>query len=361
LNVNVGGNYNHYHSRNEAISSPSVYFNSNSEGLNLSLNEVYRNYASASDYFYSISSNDQLNISDHYNDQPITDSTRQTSYFGQKTQNYAFSIGIGWGKMRNVTSVVSAIRFQERLKQLNLLNNDLDEKTIEDLANQFYREGYYSSVHVRPDKYFWDDVEKTVSADGVTLGGLNQYADSYLREVPGELRFSRNEGVVAGIDLQVSYNNNYTSYDTPPINEQLYTLGNAYVNYSHQLNLNSQVIFNFSLSGGPSVTKNSVVRQEYIVGAEVGYDYELTDRIIASIDNAFGLTFQNTGAQERNLSNDLNLRLNYFVEDNLSLTGSYTWNYTDSKYVTLPDRETQNYNYVQVGFTYYLERGFLYK
>jgi hypothetical protein len=50
-----------------------------------------------------------------------------------------------------------------------MLNNDLSEKTIEDLAQQFYKHSYYSTVHERPDKYFWQDIEKTLSNDGIIL------------------------------------------------------------------------------------------------------------------------------------------------------------------------------------------------
>ncbi len=362
LNAGAYGSYYHNHYESEQTgASTSTYSNSNSNTLDLAMNEVYRDYGSTNDFFYSINSTGQLAIASQYNDQPISDSTRRTFYDGEKAQNYTFSIGFGWGKMRNVTSVVSAIRFQERLKQISLLNHDLDEKTIEDLANQFYRQGYYSSVHVRPDKYFWDDVEKTLSDDSVSLAGLNQYADSYIREVPGELRFSRNEGVVVGVDLQVSYINNYGSTNNPSISEQLYTLGNAYLDYSHQLDLNSQVNFDISFSGGPSLTKSSIVKQEYVFSADAGYDYELTDRIVTSIYNTFGLNFYNQEPQAKRLSNELSFQLNYFVEDNLSLTGSYTWNYTASKYMSLPDRETQDHNSIQIGFTYYFERGLLYK
>jgi len=244
LEVTPSGGYQNLRYGNIADTLSNNYTKSRTDNLNIKVNEIYRNYIGGNDLFYSISSNSIINIFEEYGDNPLTDTTRQTTYLGDKQQSYDFSFGIGWGKMRNVTPVVSALRFQDRLKQLNLLNSDLSEKTIEDLAQQFYREGYYASVHVRPDKYFWDDVEKTLSADNVSLSGLNQYADSYIREVPGELRFARNEGMVTGVNLQISYNNNYYSY--APINEQLYTLGNAYLDYSHQLNLNSQVSLNLS-------------------------------------------------------------------------------------------------------------------
>ncbi len=361
LRVMADGSYQRNRSTNYTVFSPTDYAINSTDNVDITAYEDYRNYLTGDDMFYSIGSTDVFSSYAQYLNDRNQDSTRSTSYYGGKTQQYSVSIGIGWGKMRNVTSVVSAIRFQERLKQLNLLSNDLNEKTIEDLAEQFYRQGYYSNVHVRPDKFFWDDVEKTLSNDGVSLAGLNQYADLYIREVPGELRFVRNEGIVGGVNLQLSYNNSYYSQAFPKINEQFYTLVNGYVNFSHQMDLNSQVSFNLSLSGGPNLIKNSTVKQEYFVNAEAGYDYELTDRLVASLNDGFGLTFQNMGIQGKDLSNQLNLGFNYFVEDNMSLSASYSWTYNDDKYISYYAHESVNNNSVNVGLTYYLQRGFLYK
>lgn len=316
LNVMADGSYQRYRGNEYTVFSPNDYYITTTDNVDIAASEDYRTYSSGSDMYFSVGSTDQFSAHSGYRDSRNVDSTRSTFYSGQKNQMYTVSFGIGLGKMRNVTSVVSALRFQDRLKQLNLLSNDLNEKTIEDLAEQFYRQGYYSNIHVRPDRFFWDDVEKTLSADGVSLSGLNQYAESYIREVPGELRFSRNEGVVVGVDLKFSYNSNYYSGFLHPISEQLFTLGETYVNYSHQMDLNSQINFDISLNGGPNLIKNPGIKQEYVFNAGAGYNYELTDRLVAFIDDGFGLTFQNMGIQGKHLSNYLNFGLNYFVEDN---------------------------------------------
>ncbi|MCL4540092.1 MAG: hypothetical protein M1378_10945 [Bacteroidetes bacterium] len=363
VNLNASGDYERSYYGSEGPGYPPSYYSKNySDGVNLTASETYRNYLQKGDMFYSVGSNAQLNTYDHYTDSPTSDSTRHVVYTGTKNQNYTLSLGIGWGKMRNVTPVVSAIRFQQRLKQLNLLNGDLSETTIEDLAQQFYRQGYFSNVHVRPDKFFWQDVQNTLSRDGVSLDGLNQYADSYIREVPNELRFMRDEGIVGGINFQLGYGNSYGSADVSPegMVEQLLALGNAYLDFSHQLNLNSQVNFSISLSAGPNLTKNPQFRQQYETSVGVGYDYELTDRMVTSVSESFDLTFQNAGVQKKYLSNNSNLAVNYFVEDNVSFTASYSWSYYDNK--------NQNYSgfhgvinesYVRFGLTYYIDRGLM--
>lgn len=263
------------------------------------------------------------------------------------------------GRVRNVTAVVTAIRLQERLKQVNALNKDLDEKTIEELAQNFSRDGYYSDVHDRPAKYIWQDIEKTLSNNGITLSGLNQYADSYIRETLSEITLIRNEGFKTSINLEMNYNNVYNSNN--PINEQLYTLLLGTMSYSHQLNLNSQISFDAALSGGPNVISNPEIRQEYVLSTEVGYDYELTDRLFATLHNSFNITFQNANAQGKSLFNDLSFVLHCFVEDNLALVASYTWDYTDSKHIYNYTWENEgNNHFVSLGFTYYIDRAMIF-
>jgi len=332
---------------------------SNSYNGNLNVQFTLNNYFNHEDVFYSFGSNIIVQMNDNKSEQD--QASISSTYEGNKLQNYIFSFGIGKGKLRNVTPVVSALRFQERMKQLNLINNDLSENTIEGLAQQFYKQTYYSQIHDRPDKYFWQDIEKTLSKGGVSLSGLNMYADNYLRETTNEIRFMRNEGLIAQMDIQLNYNNIYSSFTTSKIAEQFFTLVNLYLEYSHQLNLNSQLRFNLSLSGGPNILTRPAIRQEYSLNGDIGYDYELTDRLVISLEDTFYILFQNTNEEYRNVGNTLGLTANYFVEDNLSLYATYNWDYNDSKYFSTTIYNSQNHNSLSIGFTYYFERGFLYQ
>ena len=360
LNADVEGSYYNQFERTKSPTDTATLNQAfqKDAGLQLELSSSYRNYGTNENIFYSISSNLEANLDDQYQNASVPSGEE---YTGSKYQSYDVSFGFGIGKIRNVTPVVSAIRFQERMKQLNLIDSDLSEKAIEDLAEEFYRAGYYSQVHDRPGKFFWQDVQKALAGDGVSLTGLNEYAYSYLSEVPGELRFTRNEGAVAGINLELSYANSYYAHGYPVINEQFYTLGNLYAQYSHQLNLNSQIALNISLSGGPDVIKNSAIRQEYTGTGNVNYSYELTDRIVTTITNTFNLMFFNSLNQEKYLRDNLTASLNYFVEDHISISGSYNWalfrevNYNGFSIYNESD------NFINIGLTYYIDRGFIYK
>jgi hypothetical protein len=358
LNAYANGSYSNNYSKNEnSLNTNNNYAKQINWQLYLSLVGNYKNYLSESYLFYSFGSNIRINMTDErFEGYYLNDSYGDLPYKGTKDQNYNILMGVGWGKMRNVTPVVSAIRLQERLKQLNLLNDDFNESTIEDLAEQFSKEIYYSNVYNMSGKYFWGDIEKTLAINGVSLSGLNQYGSYYLKEISNEIRFQRNEGILGGINLQLDY---YSYYANSNISEVFFTLANIYFNYSHQLNLNSQINFNISFNGGPNITNHPYVRQKYSINSVIGYNYELTDRVVTSISNTFSQSFTNSDGQPKTLTNDVNLSVNYFIEDKISLNTSYELFYSNNKY--FHNKGSQLNNILSLGLTYYIDKGFLYK
>ena len=359
LNTSLSGSYSQQYSESQSPSNPQMSTDRYKDyATSLTLIFTDNNYISPNDIFYSLGSNISVTMED--NKDELSGGMTRNTYNGNKQQNYSFSAGLGIGKRRNVTPVVSAIRFQERLKQVNMLDGDLSDKTIEDLAQKFYKQTYYSAIHDRPDKYFWQDIEKTLSNDGVTLKDLNMYADAYLRESVNEVRFLRSEAFIGGVNLRGEYQNYYSASTGNgfTIDEQFLALGEAYFTYSHQLNLNSQINLGMTISGGPNIIKHQNERQEYLLSANIGYNYEITDRLVASSNNLFNLDFLNYDKQEKILSNMLGLSLRYFIEDNLSLNANYQWNYQVNK-PNYYENNTNNNHSINLGFTYYFERGFL--
>ncbi len=51
--------------------------------------------------------------------------------------------------------------------------------------------------------------------------------------------------------------------------------------------------------------------------------------------------------------------MNLFVEDDISLTASYSWRYSGMKYTFAPGLDERINNNIQVGFTHYMGRGFM--
>jgi hypothetical protein len=359
FNIYANGSYiNRYNKSNYSIDTINSYEKERELNAYLNIDFNYKKYLHESDLFYSIGSKSSIEISDQRKEGTYVNNLRL--YEGTKNQDYNILFGIGWGKIRNVSPVVSAIRFQERLKQLNIINSNLNEKTIEDLAEQLSKEMYYSTVYNRSGKYLWDDIEKSLSRNGISLSGLNQYGSYYLKEISSEIRFQRNEGLSTGLNFQFNYNNFFYSNYIDKINEQYYSLGNVYLNCSHQLNLNSQINFNLSLSGGPNLSKHPHYRQKYLINSEVGYNYELTDRLVTSISDKFSLSFINlSDGQIKELRNDLQLRANYFIEDKISLNMAYLLSYAKFQYPLASNSELDDI--FSIGLTYYIDKGFLYK
>ncbi len=359
IDANIAGSYSHSYSENHYPTDP--FFSSdknNNFSTNITLSISNNNYLNRSNIFYSLCSDINVNMSDSKHEGNYR--TISHSYSGSKNQNYKFSLGVGVGKIRNVTPVVTAIRFQERLKQINLLDKNLSNETIENLAQHFSRQNYFSMVHVRPDKYFWQSIDNSLTKDGVSLSGLNMYSSAYLMESLNEIRFLRQEGCMAGFNFQFNYQNTYQANgDNHQIDEEFFTLGNVYLKYSHQLNLNSQVNFNLSLSAGPNVIAHPESKQFYSLDAGAGYNYEITDWLVASVSDQFGLEFQNKSLQQKILTNSFMIGVNYFVEDNLSFNFNYNWGYSIYKNYYLYNPSTNNNHSVNIGFTYYIDRGIL--
>lgn len=362
ISANLNGAYDHNytsHENSQSVSSDKVKQNNYSAIINVSM--TLNDYISSSNFFYSTGSTIYINMRESKFEQ--TSGSASESFRNNKSQNYSISLGIGFGKLRNVTPVVTAIRFQERMKQLGLINSNLSNKTIEDLAMQFFKQPYYSDVHSRPEKYFWKGIDDVISKDGISLQGLNMYASAYLRESLNEVRFFRQEGLVAGLNLVLKYSN---LYEYPLILTEDLTLAfNPYFTFSHQLNLKSQINFSASFTGGPVISKHSNTRQNYTISVRAGYNYELTDRLVCSVEDDFGYSLINTSNQNKSWSDALTLDLSYFVEDDILISSSYRWSYNHATYQgydpgQYPSVVSENlYNTFDFGVTYYFDRGFL--
>lgn len=287
-----------------------------------------------------------------------------------KTQIYNISAGIGWGRLRNVTPVVSAIRFQERMKQLNIITEDLSNEEINSLAEQFSRYDYNTSVHNRAQKYFWENLFSALHRSGISTSEINEYALNYLQEVPTENRFIRYEGSYAGLDATLRYSSSYGFANSFEVSNQPYSwtsraeqstlLLGIYYSYSHQLNLDSQLGISVVLNGGPGLSELYTVKQEYNAALNLKYDFELTDRLVVSLNNQLNYTIQNLGYTSKALANILSADLYYFIEDNINISLDYEYYFHDSRNNRYPGKPQQNDHLLNLGFNYYFDRGILF-
>jgi hypothetical protein len=351
----LDGIYNYYGQKN----SNDIYESYNKRiNINFEASSEYNKYFGQDNLFFNLASSAYVTIDELYSN-PYNSTVEV--YSSNKVQNYTLRLGFGWGKIRNVTPVVSAIRFQERLKQLNLINNDLSGNAINDLAQQFSKEDYYGLVHDRPGKYFWQDVEDVLVKHNLSSNSLNEYSRQFLQETPYEIRFLRKEGIEAMLDLRFEYDNIYTS-ETSLISENLSPQLYGFLEFDHQLNLNSQLRAYVSLSGGPNLSEHSLTNQTYDCLLSINYDYELTNRFVMSIGNSLSQVFTNRKhalPQIKSLVYNLSVSCDYFIEDQISLTTRYTFNYNGTNYQYVKTSGVNNN--LSIGITYFIDRGFILK
>jgi hypothetical protein len=322
--------------------------------FNFALAVNSNNYIKSSNIFYSLGTNIDINVS-HLKNLPFA-VEYDNDYLS--VQNYIISAGIGWGRIRNITPVISAIKLQEKLKLVSSINDNLKEKTINGLAQKFSEVQQYIDDNGKPDNLFWKEFENIISDDGINPIKQNQFIESYLQHAQNDIRFMRNEGFETSLNLQMNYHNrNEWSYY---ITKQLYTLLNGRLDFSHQLNLKSQINFTMGLSGGTNILTDSEYKQYYDFSAGLGYDYELTEKLLIIVQNKFYVNFQNTYVQTKFLFNDIGLNLYYFIFNNMSIRVSYTWDYNVNKFINRDEDYINNHHNINIGLTYYIDRGMIF-
>ena len=120
-------------------------------GYDINLVPSFIRYIQNTDFFMSSGLTANLNINRSGEKDEINNSSQ---FLKKDLQRYRIEIGLGYGKIRNVTPLVQAARFQNRLMVLNKLNTGFNEKTMLALARQFSKSNAYNTVYERPAKYF---------------------------------------------------------------------------------------------------------------------------------------------------------------------------------------------------------------
>jgi hypothetical protein len=87
------------------------------------------------------------------------------------------TLGIGYGRVRDATGVYSAQLIEERLRAMGRLTRALSPATRTAIAQLHYIAGDFLAAHDRPSRYFWQEVERVLNADGALAeGGLDAYS-----------------------------------------------------------------------------------------------------------------------------------------------------------------------------------------
>ena len=89
------------------------------------------------------------------------------------------SIGTGVGRVRDATPVHEAQVLEERLLETGTLSRPLTRSARERLAVLFTTRGRFVFAHSRPDKYFWEEIERVLSEDGALANGALTLYDAH--------------------------------------------------------------------------------------------------------------------------------------------------------------------------------------
>ncbi len=304
----------------------------------------------------------------------------QNTYSDSKTQNYVVGIGVGTGKIRDVTSVITALRFEERLKQVNLLNGQLTDDQINSIAQQFSLFSFYNAAYDRPGKYFWDDMRKILDGFEINLSQSTLHSQYYIFESVNELKFRRIEGSIINAGLDFNYQKSemrdyisadYLKYsDNPPryytaiskqSTESIFPGIELNAQVSNQLSLYSQIGYGINYASHVNVSeiKNSVNYHQ--LSGFLKFDHEITDQFVVTFSN--NIDFINTNFTYGHiniLSNQFKNKFIFFIEDQLGLQFDYNFIYrqTTGEYAVKTDYFYRDHTYF-IGLTYFFNKSLI--
>ncbi|MEL7832607.1 hypothetical protein [Fodinibius sp. Rm-B-1B1-1] len=285
-------------------------------------------------------------------------------------------VGVGIGRVRNVSPVIRAMRLRERTGALNS-GLRFSEQDVLSAADQMTRYQGYQRRYDRPSKYFWGDLDQNTNID---LGSLNAFDMFYLTDVFNEAIGTRLEGweLVGGV--QFNYSNDLERTEEPmnqidPVNRDVSInkgiAGFIDGRWYHNSSLNQQwgVVGDVRLSYPLGVRDTALATQrDFSAGIEVNWLWNVTDRFLfqSAIRNIYGRTkFEDTGGvgtpseiSEWDNRVLLNSSLNYFLENSLALNvsvGSQLLHQGDNQTESQLDRRFLSWN-VNVGARYYFNR-----
>jgi hypothetical protein len=363
--------------RNEDISArirfrPNYYRVFQSEKLNYSLQA---NLSSAIYYNEDVYPNERIqrdydngaHISSYFNKYFKNDYFYYTSigsryYYNEKnySENYSnndrldrgiesnLSVGIGKGRVRDVSPVFKALRLRERIEALNK-GHTLNEEQVKNIAAKFALYPKFSSLYDRYEKYFWAEIGPEL---GEEIENLPVAETIYLTEVMKEyIRRRQGNEVVIGIETRQNYEKDRFNYNAnyETITEEYFA--GPFFRYErvNNFNLNYQIEFSTNLSYLFKFTSNTELEQRFDLEDDFRNDsslnlsfsnrhyYQITDRFswqgniylsynyiwledISYNDYNSGDLIYMNDLKGYDISADFSSSLEYFLEDNFSFS-----------------------------------------
>jgi hypothetical protein len=346
ITANVSGQANHnssdenylnatsyYQSLSQAQTNYYVYISPNIRYSNYIVPDSWHWFAEGSgNYFFNQYTNNSRNT---YSDGSYSS---DSSYTKNNSWNASVGGGIGYGKLRDGSSVFAVIRILDKLTEDSLLVRPLTKDEVLQIVNIYTRQVEYAYKQDRYLKYFMEDIFGQLEKMGV-LKNNAAIVYSVLRavEVLSEHIEPRLFGWRARLGVQRSYTReidarNQSDYNYPA---NYYNISNAStylwsfhdyaslaLDYGYPLTLNFQVNSNLSVE---------IPRIDY--QRKIGYTYQLAgiyqvgERIDATISGSVSRStylYQSADENEfsRNVQYNTSVSFRFFIENNINFNVS---------------------------------------
>lgn len=257
-----------------------------------------------------------------------TDGDNQQEVFRRTADSrFVIAAGAGYGRVRNVTPVIRALRFSERMNALG--NGSLSDSQIQDVAGVFAKRNGYGWIYNRPNRHFWNDVSNAVPG---LLDNLSFFDAYYLGDVLAEATGQRFEGWEAVAQAFVDHRrfsdkrevDGNTTLDMDQSHSQVgLNLGGRFF---HNLSLEQMVSVRANLGFGMFYPDQGDNEQLFLAGIELGHLYNITDRIL--VQSAIIVDYDRVGSGDDAISDRvfrINSGITYFIEDNINVNANIAY------------------------------------
>lgn len=216
-------------------------------------------------------------------------------------QDVELGLGIGFGRVRNVTSVHQAILI---FNKLHKIFPEMPETSLEALiatAQTVQSRKYFLANHYRYNKYFWESLSLVLDSLGYEVSEMDPESVFFVNESMSEIHYSRYIGCRWDVNVHVNYNKlanehmDYGNQDTL-LNSESEWREDSYIAINPQFewflptSLKSQYHFTAGLLAGPTLQTDRIYSQKYIFESSLGYKYDISDRL--SFANTIAYRYQ---------------------------------------------------------------------
>ncbi len=251
----------------------------------------------------------------------------ETDYKGIARDYQAdIKLGVGFGRIRNISPLIRALRWRERFEALRDSFVITDDK-IQLIGQEFSKISGYEVIYDRKDKYFWNNLFNHIDPNQ----SLTPFETFYLTDVLYENIDERFEGweVSAAYNLQFrkEYKDNWG--------------GVLKLNWYKNLSLEDQINFGSTISFQKMNLKNEISsfyeNTEYIYTTFSNYLWLLTDRITwhSQLSHKYHYVrnrYQNLAydGSDKFTGHYLNSKFIYYIENGMNFFINVEYNFADS-------------------------------